>query len=409
VFTGYLYQKKGAELGFIDQLLVPKFKGKDKYRFDIRHIQNHNNRDRMLGERVISRALWSPSILKKVLKARGELKRKYALIKQHAVRTSVQQQILDEFVKLHSTTTFYLFKFYAYLRFFKDKSFDSVMTVDENSANYKIVLDAARQHGIYTIGYQHGNISRFSPNYMYSKSDLAQKPMPDLTITWGSKWVALLQDAGNYTGDSLAIAGQIRTDVIEPLEQNGAMDREAIVPEINERDIVLFATQPQKDESLRCRAAEDVVIACKNIDSVHLIFKLHPRETDPEFYINIARKLEFNRFSILRDKELYLLLKVADVVITCFSTVGTEALYFHKPLIVLDHLKEDILGYHRDGVAFQATNADELNNCIEGILKKELSLDRSVLAKYLQQSTYKVDGMVSERVWQALRSGRARA
>ena len=405
VFTGYLYQKKRNEIGFIDQLLIPKFKGRDRYRFDAKHIINHNKRARILGEYVISRALLSARILRKVLKSRSDLQQKYTLIKQHIKDDPGQLQILNEFIKLHTTTSFYLLKFYAYLRFFKGKVCRSIMTVDENSANYKIILDAAKQHGIYTIGYQHGNISRFSPNYMYSKADISQKPMPDLTITWGSKWVELLQNSGNYRRDSLEIAGQIRTDVIKPLEQNNSLDRRTIVNEIKENHIVLFATQPQKDESLRYRAAEDAVIACENLDSVHLVFKLHPRELDPEFYISIAEKQQFDKYSILRDKELYLLLKVSDVVITCFSTVGTEALYFHKPLIVLDHLKEDILGYCKDGVAFQATNAAELQKHLTSTLNKKISTDQKIVDEYLQRSTYKIDGMAADRVWQFVQSG----
>jgi len=402
VFLGYLYQKKADQLGLIDQLIIPKFSGKDKYRFDLNHVKNHNGRDRVLGERVLARAFLSLSAWRKMLAVKKELRLKYEWIDQSLNNDPLFRQFLVQFRGLETTTLYFLLKYFAYKNFFKSRRISSILSVDENSANFKIILDAAKQFGIHTIGYQHGNISKFSPNYMYTLRDLEQKPMPDLTVTWGEKWSRLLQHKGNYTTGAIGVAGQLRTDIIKSINENSTLDRRSILGEVRERSIVLFATQPQKDESLRQRAAEDAVLACKSLDSVRLIFKVHPREKDIELYQNVANKHGFKHFDVILDKELYLLLKVSDVVITCFSTVGTEALYFQKPLIILDHLKEDILGYHKEGVAFRATNNDELRHCIEGILKNELVPNAKVINEYLTQTAYRIDGKVSERLWEYL-------
>ena len=117
----------------------------------------------------------------------------------------------------------------------------------------------------------------------------------------------------------------------------------------------------------------------------------------PNFILIWQKKHQLNNYTISRDEDLYILLKISNLVITCFSTVGTEALYFGKPLIILDHLKQDILKYHRDGVAFQATNANELANFIDEILSGKLSINPQVLEDYILESTYKIDGKAAER------------
>ncbi len=396
-YLGYLYQKMGDQFGFIDQLLIPKFSGEDRYKFHATHLLNHNNRNRILGERIMTGGLFSLKVIMDIIRTKKELKTKYQLISKAIENHPVKRQILNEFIKLNSTSIFYLFKFFSYRKFFRKRNFSSILTTDENSPNFKIILDAAKQNEIFTLGYQHGSIHELHPAYIYTKADLSQKPMPDLTITWGNKWKKLLISTGNYTPEMVGIAGQIRTDVIKNLKENREINKETVFPVIGQKYIILFATQPQRDQSLRHKAAEDVVLACKNIKSANLVFKLHPRENDPKYYIDIAEKHHLKNYTISQEEDLYILLKISDIVITCFSTVGTEALYFGKPLIILDHLKQDILKYHKDGVAFQAANANELANFIDEILSGNSSINQQVLEEYILDSTYKIDGNAAER------------
>lgn len=403
-YLGYMYQKMGDRFGFIDQLLIPKFSGSDRYKFNANHLKNAGNRTRILGEKIMAGGLFSFNMIRKVLHAKKELVAKYQLLGKAFDHDLKRKQILREFIALNSTSLFYLFKFFCYQKFFKKNKFASILTTDENSPNFKIILDAAKQSGVFTVGYQHGSIHELHPAYRYSKADLDQAPMPDLTLTWGNKWNKLLVDKGNYLPEKVRIVGQIRTDIIKHLEQNHAITKESVFEEIGEKKIVLFATQPQRDSLLRLKAAEDVVLACKKLkgNTPHLVFKLHPRENDPEFYMHIADKHQFENFTISREEDLYILLKISNLVITCFSTVGTEALYFNKPLIILDHLKQDLLSYYKDSVAFQATNVEELAFYMNELLAGKLAIDQQVLKEYLHESTYKIDGMTSERVWDSL-------
>jgi hypothetical protein len=91
-----------------------------------------------------------------------------------------------------------------------------------------------------------------------------------------------------------------------------------------------------------------------------------------------------------------------DVAMTCFSTVGYEVMYFYKPLILVDHLKQDILELHKNGIALQATNAPELEHHLKKLIEKDFKIDREKYDKTIEEMAYRVDGRVSERFWKSL-------
>ena len=97
----------------------------------------------------------------------------------------------------------------------------------------------------------------------------------------------------------------------------------------------------------------DVFSALKDIPDAHLVIKLHPAEfNDFDYYHDLARKSGCSNYQIVLQVDLYLLISLSDIVITCFSTVGAETVYFNKPLIILDHLKQDIQGYYKGRYCF---------------------------------------------------------
>ncbi|MCK5078526.1 MAG: CDP-glycerol glycerophosphotransferase family protein, partial [Bacteroidales bacterium] len=103
------------------------------------------------------------------------------------------------------------------------------------------------------------------------------------------------------------------------------------------------------------------------------------------------------RIMITLSVDLYLLISVCDILITCFSTVGTETIYFGKPLIILDHLKQDIQNYHKEGVALQASNEKELENHIANILSGKTSIDKEAYERFISKYAFAIDGKASER------------
>ena len=231
---------------------------------------------------------------------------------------------------------------------------------------------------------------------MFTLNDRERNIFPDRTFIWGERWKELLSGKGNYDPESLVITGQIRTDVI-PVLKNSKIKGVLNIPE-NSR-VVLFASQPQQDPELREKSAFDVFTAMSNIPNAHLVVKLHPAEkNDMTYYKEIARKAGCINYQIIYHIDLYLLISLSDIVITCFSTVGAETVYFNKPLIILDHLKQDIQGYHKEGIALQAIDQDELKNYILKFLNGQLSINAENYSNYIRNFAFKIDGRVSERI-----------
>jgi CDP-glycerol glycerophosphotransferase (TagB/SpsB family) len=210
---------------------------------------------------------------------------------------------------------------------------------------------------------------------------------------------AFLIKKGNYPEDSVVSVGQIRTDIIPVLLQSEKLKK--AVPE----NLILFASQPQRDPELRFQAAFDVFQAARELPKSKLIVKLHPREYgDKAYYHAIATKAGCTNYILDATSDLYQLIASCNVLITCFSTVGTETVYFHKPLIILDHLNQDIMGYAAEGVAFQATNSDNLTRILTGILNGSLKIDRAKYDAFIQKYAYRIDGKVAERCIEAITS-----
>jgi CDP-glycerol glycerophosphotransferase (TagB/SpsB family) len=233
---------------------------------------------------------------------------------------------------------------------------------------------------------------------MYTQNDKKRNILPDYTLVWGEYWKNFLINEGNYPEEALRVTGQIRTDIIPKIIENPKLIHSFIQLPRNKK-IILFASQPQRDAELRKLAAYDVFSAAKKTANAHLLFKLHPAEkNDFDYYQQIAKEANCHNYTIIYEADLYILIASADVVITCFSTVGAETTYFFKPLIILDHLKQDVQHYYKEGIAFQATDGPMLTEYIEHILDGKKELNKEAYNKYRSRFAYKIDGKVSERV-----------
>ena len=193
------------------------------------------------------------------------------------------------------------------------------------------------------------------------------------------------------------IAGQPRTDIIPVLNDR----HEQLVEKLHlpNKKIVVFASQPLPDKMLRERAAFDVFSGVSRLDNVHLLIKLHPAEVgNPDYYTKIAQQTGCTDYSIMTDTDLYLIIAACDLLITISSTVGAETVYFGKPLIILDHLNEDLMGYVKQEVAFKATNQNELTQIINGVIDGELKIDEIAYTNFIEQNAYRIDGKASQRI-----------
>ena len=395
----YLLDKMDKNFIVINEVEVPKFNINKTFKLQSEYfINKKKNRRRIFGEYIIIKALFSYDIEKQKKIFSNKLITAYNKIRSSNL-TPVELVIIDYLKSIHKTSLYFIFKYLAYKKFFlKHSSFVSISSIDENSPSIKTIFDAAKFNGIKTIGIQHGNIHDLHPAYIYTKNDRLDNVMPDFTLVRGKMWKDFLIKKGNYNKNSLITVGQIRTDIIPYIKNT---DKNIVLKKINiksDKKIILYASQFQRDLAIREQAALDVFNAVKDMPDAFLIIKLHPSEKDEfRYYHSLAKKVNCKNYNIIYFIDLYLLLSISDIVITCFSTVGSEAVYFYKPLIILDHLKQDIQNYHRNGIAFQATNSKELKNYIEKILSNDLKINIKAYEKFINKYAYKIDGKVSER------------
>jgi len=348
--------------------------------------------------------LFSKSI-KKIARFGQQLKSEYSIIglnvaqKEHVL-------ILSFLKKLHGSSLFYIFKYLAFDNYFSKKRYISVTAIDENSPSTRCILDAAKNNGIITIGIQHGTIHSLHTAYRFNPEDIQRNAIPDYTITWGEYWNNILIQYGNYPEKSLKAVGQIRTDAIGTIKHQSANIKSDKRYDFPGR-IVVFASQPQKDSAMRKKVAFDIYSAIQSMRDVHIVTKLHPGEkNDFTYYKEIALEagLQETDFTIAYDQELYKLISISEIIITHYSTVGVEAIYFNKPLIVYDPLKQDVLNFHSEGVAFQATNIDELIIIISDILDQKRLPDEVSIQRFIKARACKIDGLTSKRCLDFIKS-----
>ncbi len=395
----YLIAELDGRFALLTEVLMPKTKGKSDYSYSKKQYQlSLNNRRKIFIEGFMISGLLRKSVRKSTKESHQSLRLSYLKVAETELSLT-QKLILEVFQSLDSSSRFFLFRYFAARRYFAHSGLKAVIAGDENSPLTKSILDAAKFCGIKIIGLQHGTMHDLHPAYLYTANDSKNRIMPDLTLTWGTYWEEFLLGKGNYPEGSVVSVGQIRTDIIPVLTKAESQKQ------VNLAERIVFASQPQRDSELRFQAAFDVFKAAQKLPNTQLIVKLHPREfADAGYYDDIAAKAGCKNYMIDKTSDLYQLIASCDVLITCFSTVGTETVYFHKPLIILDHLKQDIMGYAAEGVAFQATDADSLTKILSGIFRGILRVDRSKYDSFIQKYAYRIDGKVAARCMEAITS-----
>jgi hypothetical protein len=392
-YLAYLLDKLDEDFVILDDIDIPKFHKGFSFRFDKKRLKPKGKK--IFGELILFKGLLSFNLRKQHKTISSDLYKKYGQI-EASLMNPLDEITLQYLRALHPSSKLYLFKYLAYKKFFSQHRVKTISTIDENSPRIKTILDAAKSNGIKTIGIQHGAIHDLHPAYMFTLQDRKRKIVPDHTLVWGEHWKELLTIKGNYDPESLTITGQVRTDIIQALK-NKKIAHSLNIPENHK--VVLFASQLQQDPALREQSALDVFESIKDIPQVHLIVKLHPAEkNDSNYYKALAAKAGCKNYQIVLNTDLYLLISLSNIVVTCFSTVGAETVYFSKPLIILDHLKQDIQGYFKEGIAYQATNREELKNFLIKLISGDLIISEENYSNFIRKYAFMIDGKVSERI-----------
>ena len=401
LYLGYLMQGAKDEFLFLDNMHVPKFKSRETYKVDSGHSTNIEGRERLYGEYILLRGWLSSKIRKERKQHALHLAAAYSTL-QNQELTETHRQILSLVVGLDQTSKLFSLKYLSFRAFFNSKSYKTITAQDETAAWTKLILDAGKDENLSTIGVQHGAINDLNIAYLFTKGDHETPPIPDKTLVWGQHWKNMATTYGNYPNDSVIPVGQIRTDIIPKLEEARYNIFERSIPK--EHAILVFATQPQPDKALMRRATIDTFNAVKKMTNLTLVIKMHPRERDPKYYHLIARDVGCENYLVDNTTDLYRVISSCDLMMTCYSVVGGEGVYFNKPLIILDHLKLDYCNFHEEGVAKQATSSEELQSFISQFLNGSLQIDTDRYEAFKSKYAYKIDGKVVERCLEVIRN-----
>ncbi|MBK6609500.1 MAG: hypothetical protein IPI59_09490 [Sphingobacteriales bacterium] len=310
------------------------------------------------------------------------------------------QQVMLQIVKNHRIIFAQsVFRAVAANLFFKHlKNKTQALTIsgiNEHGLANRPFFELGRLHKLKTIGFQHA-VFNIAYATFHSK-DAALNPVPDITAVWGDYFKNQLLRQPVYHAQNVEVLGQIRTDIIPKLQH---LQKSQIHPKLpNHKPLIVYASQQYGglEAEVRYKLASDFMqLANEFKETCSFVIKPHYLETNLDFFETVAHQHQNPDYLLLQD-ELYRLLAAADMVITYNSTVGAEAVYFGKQLLVADYYGADVMDYIKSGVGFGFNNYQQLKQAVEGILLGNTRIDLQTQANFVQQRAYLIDGQTAQR------------
>ncbi len=394
------------------------------YRIDIRPLNEIKHYFSRLAEWRIPflpyNYFWSVDIWRKELNESKKFEKVFKIIKNDENfrklciigNKDYYQEIINEFEFYFRILLPYAIKTYESFRgMIQTTRPNAILISSEYAWAERSLIYAAKQEGVPVVAIQHGNITPDHRGYIYGCSEISEHgsfkypfcPIADKTAVFGEYYREMLTKASNYPGDSVVITGQPRFDEINNLKKR--YNREVILEKfgiVAGKKCILWTTQCHgMSDDENNRNFEAVFTAMKEIPDSYLIIKQHPRE-GPK-YSEIVNKFKkkypgINVVSPHKKTDIYELLVICDVIITKFSTTASEAIFFDKPLIILNLSgKPDKAGYVEEGVAEGVYSAEELQSSIINMLENGSTLADN-RKKYIERYLNNLDGTSTERI-----------
>lgn len=170
----------------------------------------------------------------------------------------------------------------------------------------------------------------------------------------------------------------------------------------NSDGIFLFTMQgglPENKEVLRI-----IVAAMGHFPNKHLVIRPHPTEPEKE-YVRYLRRLGMNNVTISKKFDFYTIALISELVFTCYSLTGFEAILLDKPVVGINvSCYPDVMPYVRYGAALGAYQEEDLIPAIEKVLydyptRERLKAGRQ---KIIEDYAYKLNGKATERIIEAI-------
>lgn len=237
-------------------------------------------------------------------------------------------------------------------------------------------LVAARRRGVPTFAVQHGVLYPTHPGYAHPRH--RGLVLPTTTFVFGDEERQTLLDHGGYRPDEVVASGSPRLDLDSGAGLDAAevaRERLAVRAEMGVADgdrmlVVSTVNQPFVRRFHVPQMLEAVLGG--PLPGIHVIVKLHPGEQDDGPYRTLLDRLAFvggyasPAMTIVRDIDLYRLLRASDGHLGLRSTVLTDAVVVGGVnLIATVQAHADMLGYVDAGVARPVTSVAELRTALD--------------------------------------------
>lgn len=237
------------------------------------------------------------------------------------------------------------------------------------------IVTLAQKYGVKTITIQHGLICTEIPGYLPIKSDVF--------ACWGESEKTTLISQGADPAQ-LSVTGFPGFD---ELWNRGKTEKKAIEKPLR----VLIATQGVESSvewyfaltptAKIIRAIAEIVSDKKSFE---FTIRLHPNEKLSPQTEELARKAEIK---ITKGIPLHRQFEDCDVVVTQFSTVGLEALFYGKPLVSLNWVSADeVIPFAREGAAERSYSPKDFLLTLKGAFTRQVEKKQRMdafLSKYL--------------------------
>ena len=285
----------------------------------------------------------------------------------------------------------------AFQKLLKKEKIDIVFALHELNRWGKLLAYLSFIEGIPFVTLQEGAyyIENFSLSFHTEYSTV--------NLVWGQQTVDLLKKLGNAPEKTL-IVGDTHLDVA--LKKYWGKERF-----YKERVCRDFSFDPSKPLIYLIQGSGrefleyplGAVLALMDIsEEFNYILKMHP--TAQRGYVDdLKEKYERKNFKIVQDYDSYDILAGSDVCVTLgLSTLTFEAFAFRKPILEMEHNKEDVY-FSEFGIA-PLVKPYELTSKIKKILREGLPTQiKKKLEGWLEYVFYKFDFKATERVVEAIK------
>ena len=228
-------------------------------------------------------------------------------------------------------------------------------------------LMAARRAGVPVFAVQHGVLYAGHPGYPNRRHPALC--LPARTFVYGDYERNVLLARGAYLPDEVETSGSPRLDLdaapADPDAERRDVRRELGVAD-GDRVLVVSTVNLRFVRRSHIAHMLEAVLGGA-LPGVHVVFKQHPGERDEgpyrELLVGLARAggYEAPPIAVVKDVDLYRLLRAADAHLGLLSTVLTDAVAAGTPnLIGLTDRHADLLGYVDAGVARYVRTPAEL-------------------------------------------------